>query len=97
MDAGCLLPLFGDVKIDICDLDPKKRLEVCCEIGIPIRAGKTDRAGVSPNGNAVLTEIAIETRSSESELEEDWKTLAITSALEQEGKSYVFVAEFICQ
>lgn len=42
---------------------------------------KTDRAGVSPNGNAVLTEIAIETRSSESESKNDWKQLSITSAL----------------
>ncbi|MCO8120372.1 PSD1 and planctomycete cytochrome C domain-containing protein [Stieleria sp. TO1_6] len=46
---------------------------------------KTDRAGVSPNGNAVLTEITIETRTSpdtaDSESTSKWQPLAITLAL----------------
>lgn len=55
---------------------------------------KTDRAGVSPNGNAVLTEIRIETRAGESK--DDWQTLAIRSAVadieQQDGNFAVALA-----
>ncbi|QDV41548.1 Planctomycete cytochrome C [Stieleria neptunia] len=57
---------------------------------------KTDRAGVSPNGNAVLTEIEIETRPSSAGEDEGWEPLPIRAALanieQQDGNFAVGLA-----
>ena len=56
----------------------------------------TDRAGVSANGNAVLTEIRIDTGKSDSESNDRWEALPIRSALadieQQDGNFSVNLA-----
>ncbi|QEG00970.1 Planctomycete cytochrome C [Stieleria maiorica] len=52
---------------------------------------KTDRAGVAPNGNAVLTEIEVETRVGSPVAEKGWESLPIRSAVadvEQQDGSF---------